>query len=73
MAVLKYFDSLSGLWKLLPPGAKGEKGETGTSTFVRVHHGADANVARPDAIYVEWVGSAQPLNATEEDTWIDTL
>jgi len=53
-------------------GDKGDKGDTGESTFVRVHHGSDPNVARPDALYVEWVGSVAPLNATLEDTWIDT-
>lgn len=53
-------------------GPEGPQGPTGVSTFVRVHHGSDANVARPSALYVEWVGSVAPLNATEEDTWIDT-
>lgn len=51
---------------------KGDKGDTGVSTFVREHHAADDSVARPSALYVEWVGSVEPLNATEEDTWIDT-
>ena len=50
----------------------GPPGPTGVSTFVRVHHGSDPDVARPDALYVEWVGSVAPNNATEEDTWIDT-
>ncbi len=49
---------------------KGDKGDTGYSTFVRVHHGDDNSIARPDALYVEWVGSVAPLNATVEDTWI---
>lgn len=44
----------------------------GLSTFVRVHHGSDPDVPRPDALYVEWVGSVAPNNATIEDTWIDT-
>lgn len=52
-------------------GLKGDKGDTGESTFVRVHHGSNASVARPDAVFVEWVGSVAPLNATTEDTWID--
>ncbi len=50
----------------------GPPGPTGVSTFVRVHHGSDPDVARPNALYVEWVGSVAPLNATTEDTWIDT-
>jgi len=53
-------------------GDKGDKGDTGESTFVRVHHGSNANIVRPDAVFVEWVGSVAPLNATTEDTWIDT-
>lgn len=55
-----------------PQGPEGPQGPTGVSTFVRVHHDTDPNVARPSAVYVEWVGSVAPLNATEEDTWIDT-
>lgn len=54
------------------PGPEGPQGPTGVSTFVRVHHGSDPNVARPTALYVEWVGSVAPTNATTEDTWIDT-
>ena len=54
------------------PGPQGPAGPTGVSTFVRVHHGSDPDVARPSAVYVEWVGSIAPNNATVEDTWIDT-
>lgn len=50
----------------------GPVGPTGLSTFVRVHHGSDPDVARPSALYVEWVGSVAPNNATTEDTWIHT-
>lgn len=50
---------------------KGEKGDTGISTFVRVHHEANPNIIRPNALYVEWVGTVAPTNATVEDTWID--
>ncbi len=50
---------------------KGEKGDTGISTFVRVHHESDPNIARPSAQFVEWVGTVAPANATVEDTWID--
>lgn len=56
----------------IPKGDKGDTGETGISTFVRSHHGTDPNVARPFALFVEWVGSVAPNNATIEDTWIDT-
>jgi hypothetical protein len=54
----------------IPKGDKGDKGDTGVSTFVRSHHGSDQGVARPNALYVEWVGSVAPNNATTEDTWI---
>lgn len=53
-------------------GDKGDKGDTGVSTMVRVKHDADASYARPDATYVEWMGSVAPLNATTVDTWIVT-
>ncbi len=53
-------------------GDKGDTGDTGISTFVRVHHGTNPNAARPSALFVEWVGSVAPNNATVEDTWIDT-
>jgi hypothetical protein len=39
---------------------------------VRVIHGSTAGTARPSADYVEWVGSAEPTNATNNDTWIET-
>lgn len=55
-----------------PEGPTGPQGPTGVSTFVRVHHGSDPNVARPSALYVEWVGTVAPTNGTAEDTWIDT-
>jgi hypothetical protein len=41
--------------------------------IIRVVHGSTANTARPeDAVYVEWVGSVEPDNAEENDTWVDT-
>jgi hypothetical protein len=41
--------------------------------IVRVVHGSTADTARPeDAVYVEWVGSVEPDNAAENDTWVDT-
>lgn len=57
----------------IPKGDKGDKGDTGVSTFNRAHHGSNANFPRPDAVYVEWVGSVAPLNATTEDTWVHVL
>lgn len=48
----------------------GPVGPTGVSTFVRSHHGSDQGVARPNALYVEWVGNVAPNNATVQDTWI---
>lgn len=63
-AILEFF---------IPKGDKGDIGETGYSTFNRAHHGSDANFPRPNAIYVEWVGTVAPLNATTEDTWVHVL
>lgn len=38
-----------------------------------VEHGADASVARPAGYgSVEWIGSVQPTNAVDGDTWVDT-
>ncbi len=54
-----------------PSNEPGPPGPIGKSTFVRAHHGADSGFARPNAVYVEWVGSVAPINATTEDTWID--
>lgn len=35
-----------------------------------VEHGADAAAARPPVSRVTWVGSAEPANAVDLDTWI---
>lgn len=35
-----------------------------------VIHGANASMARPNAIKVFWYGSTQPLNMTPRDTWV---
>lgn len=51
---------------------KGDTGATGISTMVRVKHDANATVDRPNALYVEWMGSVAPTNATAVDTWIVT-
>ena len=42
---------------------KGEKGDTGISTFVRVHHASNPDEPRPNAQFVEWVGTVPPSNA----------
>lgn len=56
----------------IPKGDQGDKGDTGTSNFLRAHHLADATFPRPDAFAVEWVGSVAPINGTIEDTWVKT-
>lgn len=56
----------------IPKGDKGDKGDEGISTFVRVHHGSNATVPRPESVFVEWVGNVAPLYGTVEDTWINT-
>lgn len=38
-----------------------------------VNHGATASTARPTGVLsVEWIGSVQPTNAVNGDTWINT-
>lgn len=38
-----------------------------------VIHGTIADVVRPlGFVSVEWVGSVEPLNALDGDTWVDT-
>lgn len=59
--------SADGFWALFT-----SKGDTGVSTFVRVHHGNNPGIPRPSAVYVEWVGTVAPSNGTVLDTWIDT-
>lgn len=46
------------------PGPQGPPGPTG---LIKVNHGADPNVARPDAPLVYWVGSVQPNNGFPDD------
>lgn len=45
---------------------------TATGGGSSVVHGADPNVARPDAVSVTWIGSVRPLNMTAADVWVDT-
>lgn len=38
-----------------------------------INHGATAGTTRPtDFDSVEWIGSVEPTNATNDDTWINT-
>lgn len=38
-----------------------------------VVHGATASTARPTGYAsIEWIGSVEPTNATNDDTWINT-
>ena len=38
-----------------------------------VYHGSNANITRPSGFgHVQWVGSIEPINAENNDTWIDT-
>lgn len=46
---------------------------TKSETKAVVIHGATASTARPSGYgSVEWIGSVEPLNAIDGDTWIDT-
>lgn len=54
------------------PGAPGEPGEDGAPGLVVVPHGADANVARPAAPLVYWIGPAVPVNALPYDIRSDS-
>jgi hypothetical protein len=36
-----------------------------------VNHGSVATVPRPNYASVEWVGTVEPVNAIDIDTWID--
>lgn len=51
MAALKYFDRISGLWRTLPPGAKGDpgdKGDKGDPTIVNGKTGASITLDAAD-------------------------
>lgn len=38
-----------------------------------INHGGTAGTARPTGFdSVEWIGTVEPTNATNDDTWIDT-
>ena len=46
------------------PGTQGPPGDPG---LVKVTHGSNPNVPRPDAPLVYWVGTVQPLYADPDD------
>lgn len=51
---------------IIPGGGEAQENDKGSMV-----HGADANAERPEGYAsVEWVGSVEPLNATDGDTWI---
>lgn len=39
----------------------------GAPGIVKVNHGSDAAVARPDATLVYWVGTVEPINGEPDD------
>jgi hypothetical protein len=52
--------------------AFGDKANLATAKGVIVH-GDNASVARPSGYAsIEWIGDVEPLNAINNDTWIDT-
>ena len=44
----------------------------GADGFARIIHGTNAATARPSATFVEWIGSVEPTNAINNDTWLQT-
>lgn len=48
-------------------GIPGDRGPQGDPGIVKVTHGSNANMARPSATIVYWVGTVQPLNALPDD------
>lgn len=48
-------------------------GPAGPPGVTYVYHGADPNVLRPDVDNpVTWVGSVEPLNSIDYDSWLRT-
>lgn len=48
-------------------------GGGGANTKGVVLHGTNASAARPTGyLSIEWIGSVEPLNATNNDTWVPT-
>lgn len=62
-------DGSSKLTSSQLPASVGTKSETKAV----VNHGATASTARPSGYgSVEWIGSVEPTNAIDGDTWVDT-
>jgi hypothetical protein len=40
------------------------------SSMQVVVHGADANVPRPNAVAVYWIGTVDPVNSLDNDLWL---
>ena len=53
--------------EVLIPGAQGVPGPPGGTGMVKVNHGSNPNLARPDAPIVYWVGTVTPLHADPDD------
>lgn len=80
-AVANGFAGTEAEWIASLKGDKGDKGDTGdagvdatisANTKGFVAHGANANVARPAGYgSIEWIGSVEPANAVDGDTWIE--
>lgn len=59
-----------GTWTAI--GGSGGGGGTADTVGVVVH-GATAGTARPSGFgSIQWIGSVEPTNAADNDTWIDT-
>lgn len=50
-----------------PQGVPGPPGPVGPTGLVKVTHGSNPNVFRPDAPLVYWVGTVQPIYADPDD------
>ena len=57
----------SAYLEVIDNAIRGEPGPVGPPGLVKVPHGADPNVPRPDAPLVYWVGSVQPVHADPDD------
>lgn len=66
--IIEITDGLDGRVEILVTN----KSDVATSKGY-VNHGAVAGTVRPSGYpSVEWVGSVEPTNAIDGDTWIDT-
>lgn len=70
---------VGAIWRWLafrtpdPETSGGGGGGASASEKGVVSHGAVASIARPTGFdSVEWIGSVEPSNAIDGDTWVDT-